>query len=471
MSSFAESGSYDLDSDEELLSLADVLVDESWLGVATGQMDVIEAILDACGFDEDLWARVGVQCMREALGEEQIDCVKELLRFGVHPHVYYDGVTCSFIHAAKYHSKEEIELFLDHGADANFCCHSRTALYFALEHDDTSKIRLLLERGAAPDHLGENLSAMMRVRSLEAAKLVFDYGAEVNVTDGYGNSPLSFAVQNRAFDIAAFLLELGADPDLCFGEGAITSLLVNLVELNSLSFVKLLVKHGAFMEARPFCETPLTMAASEFTINVDIVRCLLEHGANARAEARGRWTALHYIAEQSMNRWMTKASEYQPREPQEMGNIVTCIRMLVKYGANPNAAASCGRTPLSLALDKNDWRMVEALVQHGATDPGSAHKDSLRNGKTRAMLVLRGHLLQANLRKFRGIARFIIVALRYRESFYREKYATIGAQSFHMGKRQLEATNLSCMSSPKRKANTSLTHFISTINVMKVDRP
>jgi ankyrin repeat protein len=47
-------------------------------------------------------------------------------------------------------------------------------------------------------------------------------------------------------------------------------------------------------------------------------------------------------------------------------DVYTAIGLLLKHGANVNAADTSGKTLLLLAVQELDYRMVELLLQHGA---------------------------------------------------------------------------------------------------------
>jgi len=81
--------------------------------------------------------------------------------------------------------------------------------------------------------------------------------------------------------------------------------------------------------------------------NLEVVRLLLMHGADANARQQGGWTALHAAA---------------------MHGDVEIARLLLARGASPQAANDDGTTALKLATDKGHTAVVE-LMQARPTPP------------------------------------------------------------------------------------------------------
>ncbi|MBK8170706.1 MAG: ankyrin repeat domain-containing protein [Sandaracinaceae bacterium] len=109
-------------------------------------------------------------------------------------------------------------------------------------------------------------------------KLLAD-GADINVVDHVGHSALSLAAAFSNVQGAEALIELGIDLSL-HGPKALRS-----ASTKSLPIVKLLVERGVDIEycvadmVYPYRATPLAAAAS--ANRIDVVRYLLEQGANA----------------------------------------------------------------------------------------------------------------------------------------------------------------------------------------------
>ncbi len=81
--------------------------------------------------------------------------------------------------------------------------------------------------------------------------------------------------------------------------------------------------------------------------NLEVVRLLLMHGADANARQQGGWTALHEAA---------------------LHGHVAIARLLLARGASPQAASDNGTTALQMATDKGHVAILE-LFQARPTSP------------------------------------------------------------------------------------------------------
>lgn len=108
----------------------------------------------------------------------------------------------------------------------------------------------LLSQGAQPNHLPGKLAAMheaARQGFMEGLKTLLAYGANVEVTCGYGLKPIHYALlENRnpdACQVVEFLLLNGADPDSrdCLGLTA----LMYAITYEQEDVIQVLLNHGA----------------------------------------------------------------------------------------------------------------------------------------------------------------------------------------------------------------------------------
>ena len=115
-----------------------------------------------------------------------------------------------------------------------------------------------------------------------------------------------------------------------------------------------LISEGANLEATDeHGSTALWFAVNAGTPNMDIVRALVEHGANVNARCIGGATPLH------------GAAEFGTPE---------VVRYLIDHGADPLARDDCGDTPASYAksaagLQPNEQEVLSALAHRPSTTP------------------------------------------------------------------------------------------------------
>jgi ankyrin repeat protein len=204
-----------------------------------------------------------------------------------------------------------VRLLLDKGADVNArSAAGATALMWAAT--DLAKARLLIERGADVNAASESgrtalLLSAMSDRSGAIVRLLLAHGANAQVVDNTRTSVLHAATFGNDSDSIAQIVEAGANVQL--GDGLGMTPLMNAASEGNLAVVKLLLKRGADVNAVSAppgnkvkngtialgAFTPLVLASSLGPVNV--VKTLLDAGADVNAkEARGMTPLMYAIA-------------------------------------------------------------------------------------------------------------------------------------------------------------------------------
>jgi ankyrin repeat protein len=228
--------------------------------------------------------------------------------------------------AARTGDPETIKALLTHGAmvDAKEGWRGQTALMWAATENNAAAIRLLVEAGAdvKTKSTGGSFTAFLfavRGGHIDAARALLDSGTNVNERLSDGMSALVLALYNAHFELAAFLLDRGADPNAA--EQGWTALhqvawsrrpnrgfnmpgAVPTGRIDSLELVRKLVAKGANVNARMTKEprdgnrnmlnrigaTPFVMAAK--SADVPLMRVLLESGADPKIKTNDGTSAL-----------------------------------------------------------------------------------------------------------------------------------------------------------------------------------
>jgi ankyrin repeat protein/peroxiredoxin len=156
----------------------------------------------------------------------------------------------------------------------------------------------------------DELNKAARSGNLKTVQSLIAAGVPVNARNSLGGTPLHDAAWAGERDVAAFLIQAGADVNSKHAEGGSTPL------------------HYAVLTNHP-----------------DVVEVLLDHHADVKAPYKSRQTALHLAA----------ARGY--------GRIAT---LLIAHGAEVNARDDNGATPLSEAAWTGETEMVKLLLAKGA---------------------------------------------------------------------------------------------------------
>ncbi len=254
--------------------------------------------------------------------------------------------------------------------------------------------------GVAKNTKGGGLTPLVlaaREDSPECAKILLAAGAGVNQTTRYGWTALLTAVQNRHYKLAAYLLDHGADPNIA-NNGGWTPLYivvdnrnieggdypVRQPDMDHLDFLKLLLNHGANVNARicgldstpQRCKGDSTETRTIFTMqwlyedgatpflraaqsgDVSVMKLLLEHGADPKIATSNGDTALMVAAGIG---WVDGVT-YEWSEAENLEAVKMCLNL----GIDPNSEDSDGRTALHGAAHKGRNDVVRLLVERGA---------------------------------------------------------------------------------------------------------
>jgi ankyrin repeat protein len=130
-----------------------------------------------------------------------------------------------------------------------------TALHWAVQCRKLDIVKLLLQKGADPEHKGSlrqakngpktgtPLGLAVCSSNVEAAKLLLEQKVDINGRDHLSMTPLALSVSKNTPSMTAFLLQHGANPDT--GNAAGKTALHIAASLGDEKFVTMLLKSGA----------------------------------------------------------------------------------------------------------------------------------------------------------------------------------------------------------------------------------
>lgn len=313
------------------------------------------------------------------------------------------------------------------GADVNKVANHTTALNEAAWNGQAEMITLLCKAGANPD-LCQPLAGAAIKKHLDCVQALIVGGADVNLHNENGNTPLFHATTSESADIAKCLLDNGANPQ----DNNAIKMAVALCDIDTL---RVILDAGADLKKYPQSESLLeraitffdetmtnlstkskrtkedkfkmvdmliaggvsvdtaTVRAGDYMLNyalnsyirldtdtrLSLVRTFLKAGANVNyADKKG---------ESVLGRFMKFHNQKKGATAQDTQTIVN---FLIGAGVDPNSRDEYGETALHLALDT--WlspaerpAIVQALIDAGAdvnltNDDGETPMYSLISG-------------------------------------------------------------------------------------------
>jgi ankyrin repeat protein len=196
-----------------------------------------------------------------------------------------------------------------------------------------------------------DLHELVRENKVDDIQEAIEKGADINVQDERGNTPLllaflewawSFISMNNEGVVTDELIEclLNYNPDVTIANEDGTTPLHAAVLGDNIKFIKALIERGAKVNARDkILRTPLLKVLEKNNgYALEVIKCLLERGADINARDNYGKTVLH------------QAVECCFREEYKEYNMFTLIKYLLQSGADINAQYEDGFTPFMIAV-------------------------------------------------------------------------------------------------------------------------
>ena len=244
-------------------------------------------------------------------------------------------------------------LLLNHGADAKVHGKSgNTLLHFAAFTGDLELARISLEHspevinsqnedGSTAFHLG------LRRRNIDVAQLLLDHSADVHMHDKHGNTPLYIAVCNEHLDICRILLERKVEVN-CQNDHGSTPLLF-ASRFGTPDIVQLLLDHHADVHVRDVDGNTLLHHAA-IAGHLEVARLvLLKLNADINSRNEMGSTPLH----------LASAGHYW-----KLGGNPDVVRLLLDHGADEQAQNLSGETASEVARGPKKHEIVQLLSEN-----------------------------------------------------------------------------------------------------------
>jgi len=351
--------------------------------------------------------RYGVAPLSVACTNGNAVLVEMLLAAGADPNTTLPEGETALMTAARSGNVASVSALVAHGADVNRAetWRGQTALMWAAAEGHADVIRALLAHGADL-HTASNggftaLLFAVREGRIDAVKTLLDGGADLNeslpprrrgggTADNSSEAPkginaFMLAVGNVHYELAAFLLDRGADPNaapLGFtalhqiswlrrpGSGDNNPAPQGSGNIDSLELVRKLVARGANVNARATKQanmgttvrfhtigaTPFLLAAR--TADIPLMRLLLELGADPRQPNEDGTTPLLAAAGVGTNSPL--------EEPGSEAEVMEAVKLVLGRDGNINTVDKNGDTVMHGAAHKHAPSVIRFLATQGA---------------------------------------------------------------------------------------------------------
>jgi ankyrin repeat protein len=381
--------------------------------VRGNDVGVAQQLLRA-GADAKAANRYGVQPLMLAAVNGSAELIDLLLEAGADANASLpNGGETVLMTAARTGQPGAVKVLLAHGAQVNAheSEYGETALIWAAEEDRAEAVALLVGAGAdingrsAPtrfsrERLGQSvlpkgawtpLMYAARQGSLAAARTLAEKGAALDLTAPDGATALVLAIINTHYDLAAMLLEKGADPNVAdvTGMAALYAAVdMNTVpwahgraapkfrdRLDGLGMIRMLLDYSADVDAKLKAPkpqrqhtsgdpnlgagaTPLMRATKAG--DLPVMRLLLEYGADPAVKMKDGTNLLMIAAGMG---WRGGFDTF--RDPGTETSAIEAIKLCLELGFDINGVNDKKQTPLHGAIGRGP-HVVEFLVKSGA---------------------------------------------------------------------------------------------------------
>ncbi len=311
--------------------------------ICNGHAEIANLLLEG-GADVDVNVKAygGVTALMIASQHNHIEIVRLLLRKNANVNTPSENGCSALMFASQRGCAEIVRLLLEGGADVNaqdrMGC---SALMFASKYGTAEIVNLLLEGGAkvnAQNHEGWN--ALMFASQYGCAKnvnLLLRKNADVNAQNERKENALMIASHRGCTEIVNLLLEGGADVDARSDNGW-NALMLAIRRNKHTKIVELLLRKNADVNAKDGNGVTALMRAT-YSDHVETIKLLLEN-------------------ENLMDGWGALAFAIR--------TYVEIVRMLLEKGADVNAQKNDGETALMIAIQYGRAEIANLLLKKGA---------------------------------------------------------------------------------------------------------
>jgi len=341
---------------------------------------------------------VDAKSLKRAIKRGNLNIVKTLTDYGIDINNSRNILNDRpLVLAINYEQLEIVKFFVEHGVDVrvrdqfgntllklvmdlknvdilNYLIHQdiefkineegHTPLTYAIKTGNLEIVQCLIDDNYHPDHdmymfinIGNNkitpLNMAIQLGHFEMVKYLVERGADINQKSGntiYTN-PLIYAIKYSNAKILNYLIKEGEAT--LYGLDQMVGLLSYAIENSTFEIVKCLVEHQVDIDRRNNNDwmTPLMMTLRASSLNVELIKFLIDHGADVHAVDDNNETPLIQII------------KYSTKKSNERNGV---IKYLIDHGADLSKKDSNGKSILELAQQYCTKTLIDYMIEKGA---------------------------------------------------------------------------------------------------------
>ncbi len=356
------------------------------LAARFGHENVVVNLLNG-GADIELKDELGNTALIVAAAENKRSILRLLIERGADVNAQSNNGTTALMNASMYGNLNVVNLLLESGAKVDLKkVDGETALVGAVQYGHLPMVELLLSRGADANVITKGafnegggktplmFAAQHGVKGTagdwnQIVVALLKYGANTNLTRANGDTALTIAQWNNHDTIVDTLKNAGARDETHYAALSSEESLIKAAKINDQVKIQLLLNQSTAVNFRDTNSGVTPLISAVYFGNIDVVRTLVEHGANVNhvpwglKEQRIASSSVSF-KERELLRTISRSDTALLVAIQK--DDVEIASYLIEKGAKIAVANRKEETPTLIAARNGNAALMTLLLKHGA---------------------------------------------------------------------------------------------------------